>query len=185
MGDQERFLEEEEGGSQGEEMEVGKKVGFLPVFVLKILKWVAIVVGILLLVIITVIILFGQLSSRSGVYTGDVSVSMEVTPPEETLQYFTNIAEIRGQTADVPPYLFMAKVNLGYDKNNNLLTAEINDRALRIHNIVLIYLSNKKYGELTMKDESLQQELVREINRIMRTGKIKSVLIDQLQTFQS
>jgi len=171
MGDQERFLEEEEGQGQGEEMEVGKKVGFLPAFVLKILKWVAIVVGILILVIVTVMILFNQLSSRSGSYTGDISVGMEVTPPAEDLQYFTNISEIRGQTNDVPPYLFMAKVSLGYDKTNTMLTAEINDRALRIHNIILIYLSNKKYNELNMRDETLQQELTMRSIATCATGK--------------
>ncbi|RPJ04896.1 MAG: hypothetical protein EHM28_13185 [Spirochaetaceae bacterium] len=185
MGDQERFLEEEEGSGQGDEIEVGKKVGFLPAFILKILKWVAIVVGILLLVVIVVVILFNQLSSKSSAYTGDIAVGMEVMPPEEILQYFGNIAEVRGQTADKPPQLFTAKVDIGYEKENNALTTELNDRAPRIHNIILIYLSRKQAVDLHMRDEQLQQELVREVNRILRNGKIKTLLFRELQTFQS
>ncbi|MBN1524462.1 MAG: flagellar basal body-associated FliL family protein [Spirochaetales bacterium] len=187
MADQERFLDDEEGGSQGEEIEVGKKVGFLPSFILRILKWVAIITGMLLLVIITVVVLFNYLmENQAGVYTGDITVGMEVAPPPETLQYYKNLDPIRGLTIDKPPYLFTAQVDIGYEKNNNALTTEINERSSRIHNTILIYLSKKSANDLHLKDaEKLQQELTREVNRIMRSGKIKLILFKELQTFQS
>jgi flagellar FliL protein len=184
MADQDRFLDEEEAGAQGEEAAVGKRVGFLPAIVLKVLKWVAIVVAILILVIVVVVITVNAIVGQTTAYTSVVPVSQNVEPPPESLQYFKGIGQIRGQTSDNPPANFIAEVDIGYEKGNNALTAEIADRSPRLHNIILLYLSKKSASELHLKNaEKLQEELVRELNRVMRVGKIQAVLFKELQAF--
>jgi flagellar FliL protein len=185
MADQDRFLDEEESsGGQAEEPEGGKRVGFLPAIVLKVLKWVAIVVAILILVIVVVVITVKALVGESSAYTGAVPMSENVQPVPETLAFYSNLGQIRGQTNDSPPGSFVADIALGYELGNNTLATEISTRSTRIHNIILIYLSKKTMSDLHPKNaEKLQEELLREINRIMSSGKIKAVLINELSSF--
>jgi flagellar basal body-associated protein FliL len=182
MADKDRFLEEEEAPAQGQEAEVGKRVGIFPSLLLKILKWVAIVVAILILVIVVVVIMVRALVGDATAYTNVPSTSQEVETAPQNLQYFKAVGQVRGQTSDNPPLSFIADVQLGYAQGNNALTAEINDKASLIHNRVLIYLSKKTASELHLKNaEKLQNELEREINRLLRTGKIQQVLFNELQ----
>lgn len=184
MADQDRFLDEDESTSPVDEPESGKRVGFLPAIVLKVLKWVAIVVAILILVIVVVVITVRALVGETTAYTGVVPMSEDVQPVPETLAFFTNLGQIRGQTNDAQPASFVADVALGYEMGNNTLAAEITTRSTRIYNIVLVYLSKKTANELHPKNaEKLQEELLREINRIMSTGKIKAVLFKELSAF--
>jgi flagellar basal body-associated protein FliL len=187
MADKDRFLEEEEAPAQGgEEAEVGKRVGIFPSLLLKILKWVAIVVAILILVVVVTVIVVRALVGDATAYSNIPATSQEVEAAPMNLQYFKNVGQIRGQSSDVPPSSFIADVQLGYDPANNGLTAEINEKASLIHNRVLIYLSKKSASELHLKNaEKLQNELEREINRLLRTGKIQQVLFNELQSIGS
>ena len=179
MADQERFLDEEQAGQQEEE--AGKKVGFLPALLLKVLKWVAIVVAILVLVIVVTVITVKVLEGESKRYVDNLAMSEDIRPIPENLAFFTNLGQIRGQTNDVPPASFVAEVALGYEQGNNTVAAEITSRSTRIYNIILIYLSKKSVAELHPKNaEKLQEELLREVNRVMTSGKIKAVLFKEL-----
>ena len=184
MADQDRFLDEDEAVVQGDEAEVGKRVGFLPAIVLKVLKWVAIGIAVIILIVVVVVLTDQALNAGRTAFVTNVTASESVQPPPETLQYFKNLGQIRGQTSDSPPANFIAEVDLGYEMGNNALTTEINNRAPRIHNIILVTLSQKTASELHLKNaEKLQQELLREINRWMRVGKIQAVLFKELQAF--
>jgi flagellar FliL protein len=187
MADKDRFLEEEESSAAGEEAEVGKRVGIFPSLLLKILKWVAIVVAIVILVVVVTVIVVQMVMAGSGAaFSNAPAASEEVAAVPMNLIYFKNVGQIRGQTNDVPPSSFIATIELGYDAGNNALTAEINEKAALIHNRVLIYLSKKSASELHLKNaDKLQNELEREINRLLRAGKIQQVLFDELQSIGS
>ncbi len=186
MADKDRFLEEEESPAQGDEAEVGKRVGLFPSLLLKILKWVAIGIAFVLLSILTAVIVVRALVGNATAVSNVPAASQDIVAAPMNLIYFKNVGQIRGQTSDVPPASFIATIELGYDAGNNALTAEINEKAALIHNRVLIYLSKKTWSELHPKNaEKLQNELEREINRLLRTGKIQLVLFDELQAIGS
>ncbi|MBN2352023.1 MAG: flagellar basal body-associated FliL family protein [Spirochaetales bacterium] len=186
MADKDRFLEEEESPAQGDEAEVGKRVGLFPSLLLKILKWVAIVIAFILLTVLVTVLMWRALVGNSTAISNVPAAPEDIIAAPMNLIYFKNVGQIRGQTSDVPPASFIASIELGYDAGNNSLTAEINEKASLIHNRVLIYLSKKSWSELHPKNaEKLQNELEREINRLLRTGKIQQVIFDELQAIGS
>ena len=182
MADKDRFLEEEESPAQGgEEAEVGKRVGVFPSLVLKILKWVAIVVALVILVVVVVVIVIDIRNSGNTGMVPQVSASAEMEAVTPSLQYFTNVGQIRGLTMDNPPASYIADVDLGYEQGNNALTAELNDKAKLIHNRILIFLSQKTASQLhPSKAGEIQAELLPVINRLLMTGKIQAVLFKEL-----
>ena len=182
MADEERFLEDE-AAQPGEDVEVGKKVGFLPAIVLKILKWGAIGMVVLLLVFV-VGYMAAQIAFQGRVPSMGFGTSTEPPVHENPRGYFRNIEQIRGQTSDNPPQLFMAKINIGYEKGNNAIQTELNERQLEIHNIAFLFLGGKLASELQNKYIlSLQNQLKNLINQVMSSGLIKEVLIEELQVF--
>jgi flagellar basal body-associated protein FliL len=149
---------------------------------LKILKWVAIGVAFLIITVLVTVIVVRALVGDTTAYSNVPPASEDVIPAQLNLIYFKNVGQIRGQTSDVPPSSFIASIELGYDAGDNALTGELNEKAALIHNRVLIYLSKKSWSELHPKNaEKLQNELEREINRLLRNGKIQQVLFDELQ----
>jgi flagellar basal body-associated protein FliL len=183
MADEDRFLDSE-ADQAAEEVEVGRKVGFVPALVLKALKWAAIGIIVVLLVIV-VAWLTVQLALQGRVPAQELPpVSQQISGSTEVLQFYKNLEPLRGQTSDNPPYMFMATVFIGYEKGNNAMTTEINERDPQIHNIILKILGSKKASELTIDNFSvLERDITYSLNQIMRSGKIKSVLIQELQTF--
>jgi len=132
MGDEESFMESE--SDAGQDIEVGRKVGFLPAAAIKILKWAALgiaaVIFIVTVVVITVKIM--NPSQTAGAYPA-ASQAYQGTVP--ILSYFS-IPEIRGRTADVNPTTFIAQVSLGYDLNDKAVQSELVARAPQLQDIV-------------------------------------------------
>lgn len=181
MSDEDRFLEDEDGDG-GDDVEVGKKVGFLPAIVIKILQIVAIAIASILLVTTVSVIVFNNMMS------GRVSQGPEVQSPEysdnkEKPEYFTNIKTIRGQTADNPPQTFFAEIVIGYEMENIAVQTELIDRTEKIQNLILKHLASKTTAELApVNAENIEKELLQKINDIM-VGKITEVLFTELQSF--
>lgn len=181
MADEQKFLDQE-APAQEEDVEIGKKVGFLPAIVIKILKWTAIGLVITTLVVtVTVLVATWFLEGRIA-QASTVAVSPDYEEVPEILEYYQNVGTIRGLTADVPAQMFVAEIDIGYEKGNRSINTELIDRTPRIKNMVLLFFSEKKATDFTRKRE-LQIELLNMINRVMRSGKIKSVLIQELQAF--
>lgn len=181
MADEQKFLDQE-APQQEEDVEIGKKVGFLPAIVIKILKWTAIGLIITALVVtVTVLVSTWFLEGRIA-QTAGVGVSPPYEELSEELEFYRNIEEARGHTSDVPPQMFLAKIDIGYEKGNRAINTELIDRTPQIHNLIFLTLKDKKANDLSRVRE-LQQELLNKINRIMRNGKIKAVFIQELQVF--
>jgi flagellar basal body-associated protein FliL len=183
MADEDRFLDSE-AEQAGEEVEVGRKVGFIPAIVLKALKWAAIGLIVVLLVII-VAFLTVQLTLQGRVPSQELPpVSGQISATTELLQFYKNLEPLRGQTSDNPPYMFVAEVDIGYEKGNSAMTTEINERAPQIHNIILKALGSQNASELNLNNaEQLEYDITMRLNQIMRSGKIKAVLFREMQTF--
>ena len=93
MADEERFLDDEAAQAE-EEVEVGKKVGFLPAVVLKILKWGAI--GLLVLLLVFVVgYMAAQIAMQGRAPSIGAGTAAEPPVHEEPRGYFKNIEPIR------------------------------------------------------------------------------------------
>jgi flagellar FliL protein len=181
MADDEQQFEEERDVST-EEVEPGKKLGFLPAIVFQILKWVLIgVAGVILVVTISVV-------TFNLLFQGKISESSHSSSPEYRdnkiiYEEFTNIPTVRGVTTDNPPKAFMATFTLGYVKGKTTTQTELIARTQAIHNLMLIFLSNRTSDELGPKYYiEIQDALGERINDIM-IDKIENVKIQELTVF--
>jgi len=176
MSDEESLNLEDVGAGAEEVESEGRKAGFLPTFVIKILKWVAIGLGFVILGVTTTVVTF-SLINRGKTQTGLTNISEEYQAVPEPLEYDDTIDEIRGVTADETPAIFSVRVSLGYEVGNQQVAFELNARRRQIQNLIFIWISGKKREELRPQAyTTLQEELKQQINRIMKDGKIKSVV---------
>ena len=98
-----------------------------------------------------------------------------------SLASYDNIEQIRGQTADDTPAVFLLQVSLGYDPTDTEISAEIGNRNREIQDLILKDISSKTAAELSPSHRAeIQTELMHLVNTIMKTGKIKSVTFKQL-----
>ncbi|HUI69388.1 MAG TPA: flagellar basal body-associated FliL family protein, partial [Spirochaetia bacterium] len=105
------------------------------------------------------------------------AVSPAYQSKEPPLAYYDNIDQIRGQTADETPAVYLLRVSLGYDPTDKEISVEMGLREREIQNLILKFVSQKTIAELSPAHyDELQEELKDAINAIMTTGKVKSVV---------
>jgi flagellar FliL protein len=176
MADEEGLSLEDVGAGAEEIAPAGRKAGFLPTFLVRILKWVAIGLGFVILGVTTTVVTFQLVNrGRSGTELREISPEYEAKSPP--LNYDDTLEEIRGVTSDEVPAIFSARVSLGYEPGDQQLAVEITARKREIQNIVLLYLSNKKKDQLRPERYAqIQEELRSSINRVLREGQIQKVV---------
>ncbi len=177
MSDEEGLSLEDVGAGGEETAPEGKKAGFLPTFLIRILKWVAIGLGFVILGVTTTVITFSLVNrGKSGASLPSLSEEYQGTRPP--LQYDDTLEEIRGVTSDEEPAIFSAKLSLGYsmEMENKRMAFEISARKREIQNIVFLYLSGKTKAELKPdRYTQILEDLKNNINKVMREGKLKEV----------
>jgi flagellar basal body-associated protein FliL len=107
-------------------------------------------------------------------------MSPEYSAKAEPLASYDDIEQIRGQTADDPPAIFLMQVSLGYDPKDKEVSVEIGNRKREIQDLILKDISQKKAADLAPAQyDNVQQDLMNQINMIMKNGKVKSVMFRQ------
>jgi flagellar FliL protein len=175
MSDEEGLSLEDVGAGGEETAPEGKKAGFLPTFLIRILKWVAIGLGFVILGVTTTVVTFSLVNrGKSGTALPSLSEEYQATRPP--YQYDDTLEEIRGVTSDEEPAIFSAKISLGFDADSKTVAFELSARKREIQNIVFLYLSGKTKAELRPERYiQIQEDLKNSINKVMREGKIKEV----------
>ncbi len=175
MSDEEGLSLEDVGAGGEETAPEGKKAGFLPTFLIRILKWVAIGLGFVILGVTTTVITFSLVNrGRGGAALPSLSQEYQATRPP--LQYDDTLEEIRGVTSDEESAIFSAKISMGFEVEDKAVAFELSARKREIQNIVFLYLSQKKKAELRPERyPAILEELKNSINKVMREGKIKEV----------
>ncbi len=175
MSDEEGLSLEDVGAGGEETAPEGKKAGFLPTFLIRILKWVAIGLGFVILGVTTTVITFSLVNrGKSGTALPSLSEEYQATRPP--LLYDDSLEEIRGVTSDDEPAIFSTKISMGFDSENKRLPFELSARHREIQNIILLYLSSKTKAELKPdRYTQILEDLKNNINKVMREGKIKEV----------
>ncbi len=176
MSDEQQDLNLEDVGAGAEEAGGPKKGGILSGLLLTILKWAAIGIGVIILVVTTTVVTV-SIAQKGSASQGLAANSPAYQAKTEPRAYYDIPDAIRGQTADETPAIFLIRMRLGYELNAKEVSAEIGARVPEIEDIILKYIAQKTAAELSPQHyNEIQSELLNMINRIMSTGKIKSVV---------
>ncbi|HOV62426.1 MAG TPA: flagellar basal body-associated FliL family protein [Spirochaetia bacterium] len=181
MSDEEVFTEEEGGTSP--EQEPGQKTGFIPAFLLKILKYVAIgLAAIIFVVTIVIVTLRIMQGGQSAAQYPSVSESYRAKPPRYT--YF-EMKQIRTRTADEAPHTVMVTPKLGYTENDKIMLAELVARSDQIFDLIRTYFSSKTAMELMPQyEQEIKEDLKNRINQILSDGQIKDIVFMEFQVIE-
>jgi flagellar protein FliL len=176
MSDEQQDLNLEDVGAGAEEAAGPRRGGLLSGMLLTILKWAAIGIGVIIIVVTTTVITVRAVTKGAQAATGLAAVSPAYSTKEEPLSNYDSIDQIRGQTSDDPPATFLLQLSLGYLTKDAAFSQEIGERKQQIQDLVLKLLSMKKADDLqAVKWEDLQAELLNSINGVMTTGKVQAV----------
>jgi flagellar basal body-associated protein FliL len=180
MGDEEQYIEDEREGT--EEIEAGKREGFIKTFLKQALKYIIIFVAIVILVI-TVSIITYRLLMGGRMPESPHSQSPSYIDPHTKYEFFNSLRLIRGLTADDPPRTFSAELSIGYQTGRTKVQTELIERKDQIENLVFLFLGQRKADELTSRNApELQEQIKNKINSLM-IEKIDQVLFKELQVF--
>ncbi|MGA2977444.1 MAG: flagellar basal body-associated FliL family protein [Spirochaetia bacterium] len=179
MSDEQQDLNLEDVGAGAEDVAGPRKGGLLSGMLLTILKWAAIGIG-GVIIIVTVTVITFKIVSKGNQQQGLAAMSPEYSAKAEPLASYDDIEQIRGQTADDPPAIFLMQVSLGYDPKDKEVSVEIGNRKREIQDLILKDISQKKAADLAPAQyDNVQQDLMNQINMIMKNGKVKSVMFRQ------
>ena len=160
----------------------GKRVGFLSGVLIQVLKWVGIILGAIIF-IVTVVVVTVNFLNRGSVTQTRVPGSADYFVAEPILQWFGDLGERRGSTADEVRTTFIVTPHLGYDQGDDRLQTELIQRRIQLIGIVNDYFSRRTTAELQGPENSLRvkQELLMQINRILRSGQIRDIVFESYQ----
>jgi flagellar protein FliL len=181
MSDEQQDLNLEDVGGGAEDASGPRRGGLFSGLLLTILRWAAIGIGAIILVVTTVIITF-NIVNKGNKAQGLAALSPAYAAKAAPYAYYDDIEQIRGQTADDPPAIFLLSVSLGYDTKDKEISVEIGNRRRELQDLVLKIISQKKAADLAPgsgRYDSIQAELLDTINSVMTTGKVKQVAFRQ------
>ena len=179
MSDEQQDLNLEDVGAGAEDVSGPRRGGLLSGLLLTILKWAAIGIGAVIIVVTTTIITV-RIVSKGAQPEGLAAISPAYAAKQAPLSFYDDIEQIRGQTTDDPPAIYLLQVSLGYDPKDKEVSVEIGNRRREIQDIILRDISQKKAADLGPSHyDEIQAELKDMINEIMRDGKVQAVTFRQ------
>ncbi len=147
--------------------------GLLPT----LLKWVAIAIGAIVLIVTVVIITMNIMNKNGSGSANVVPISAEYTSKREELDWYQSIGQISTTTSDTPSANVIVEVVLGYKTEDKAASAEITKRQIEIKDFLRRYFKAKSKNELRVQDEDkLKMEIRNSINDdILTKSKIRDV----------
>ncbi len=176
MADEQQDLNLEDVGAGAEEVAGPRRPSVFSGMVLTVLKWAAIGIGVIIIVVTTTVITVRAVTRGATQASGLAAISPAYGPKEEPLATYSDIDQIRGQTADDPPAIFLLQLSLGYSTSDAQFSVEIGQRKAQIEDLILKIVSMNTAAELTASHwDELQAEILNAINAIMTTGKVRKI----------
>ncbi|MBQ5999886.1 MAG: flagellar basal body-associated FliL family protein [Treponema sp.] len=171
----------EEGGASFSPSKKGGMGGALP----GLLKWVAIALGAIILIVVIVVVTFNILSKNTP-STPSVPISDEYVTQREILDWYTSLGAIRTKTSDDISASVVVDIALGYKKDDKATSTEITQRNIELKDFLRRYFTEKTIAELKPQNEQkLKIELRNAINdEILSTSKIKDISFLQLDVLE-
>ncbi len=161
----------------------GGEGGTFSKLIIKILTWVAAVIGAILFIVTVVVVTVSYLE-RGSQSQSFAAVSEEYQGKEKMLTYYSNIEEIRARSNDPDPKTILVEIQLGYDyeKLGESFRTELGKRTPELTDLIRSYFGSKSSAELgPQHEEELKSELKERINAVLRRGKIQKIVILQFQ----
>ena len=182
MADEDTSLDDNDLDSSVGGKKKGKGMGgLLPT----LLKWIAIVIGSIIL-IVTVVIITMKVMGTNNTATVAVPVSPEYTTKRELLSWYNSLGQVKTKTCDEIPATVVVEVVLGYKVDDKTTATEITQRQIEIKDFLRRYFTGKTTDELKPNNEvKLQMEIRNTINDdILSTSRIKDVKFLQLDVIE-
>ncbi|MFP4375883.1 MAG: flagellar basal body-associated FliL family protein [Spirochaetales bacterium] len=167
--------EESTGGGQ-------KRVGFLGGMLIQVLKWVGIILGAIIFIVTVVVIAVNFLTNANAGQTR-IPVAEEYEAEAPVYQWYSQIGELRGVTADEVRTSYIITPHLGYDQENEDLTTELIARRLQFVDIFGQYFGGRTSDELVGVENRAraEAELLNAVNRILRSGQVRDIVFEDYQ----
>lgn len=170
MSDEEFYPDEDAGEGDAPSTAGKKKIGFLPAIVIDILKWSAIVIGAIIFIVVVVVITVNLMGGGTQATATRLPLhsEFEQTTMEE-LEWYGEVGDIRGSTADQVRRTFIVQPHIGYPVGSDRTLQELIRRRIQIHEIISTYFASRSVTELegVQNRERVKRELREQINRIM------------------
>lgn len=172
MSDDNEMMDDDGGGHI--EIETSGKSGRGSGIMPTILKWAAILIG-ALIVIVTVVVITVNMMGTKGTNHSPYPVSEEFREAREILQYYQAIGSITVHTADTIPAILVVDVAFGYTNNDKSTPQELTARKVEIIDFLRSYFKSKTVSELR-REEKIKIEIRNEMNdNVLTKNKIKDV----------
>ncbi len=180
MADDDLSLDDNEVGAASPEKKGGIG-GLLPT----LLKWIAIGIGAIIL-IVTVVVLTMKIVNSNSPTTSSIPVSQEYAGKREILSWYSSLGQIRAKTSDSIPASVLVDVVLGYKVDDKVTSTEITQRQIEIKDFLRRYFTEKTIQELKpQNEEKLRIEIRNSINDdILSNSKIKDVRFLTLEVIE-
>lgn len=181
MADESMDYEDNEGAGESEKKSKRGIGGLLPT----LLKWVAIVLGAIILIVTVVVItmkIVGGNTSQQAV----IPVSQEYGSKREVLDWYTSLGQVSTKTSDAIPASVMVEVVLGYKQADKAASTEITQRQIEIKDYLRRYFTDLTIEDLRPRNEEKRRiEIRNAINDdILSSSKIRDVRFLSLQIIE-
>lgn len=164
------FIEDEEGGAEEQPKAGKKRIGFLPAVVIDILKWTAVIIGAIIFIVVVVIITVRMMNRGTSSTPTRLPLQSEYsTEGAELLDWFGQIGDIRGTTADRVRTTYIVEPHIGYTPESDAVLQELIRRQVQIKEAVAIYFSSRTLDQLDGVEnrQRVKREVRELLNRIM------------------
>ncbi|MDR1748601.1 MAG: flagellar basal body-associated FliL family protein [Spirochaetaceae bacterium] len=154
----------------------GKKGGGLGALLPNLLKWIAIVIGAIALIVTIVVITFNILNKNASQQVA-IPVSPEYVGKSDPLSWNTSLGTMRMRSNDPIPASITVEIALGYKPDDKTAPSEIAARTIELRDFLRRYFMSKTVEELRPQNEDrLRIEIRNAINDdILSTSKILDV----------
>ncbi len=171
----------EDSGAGAAPAKKGGVGGLLPT----LLKYVALAVGAIILIVTVVIITMNIMGSNKPQQAA-IPISEDYKEAAEELDWYQSLGEIQTRSSDPTPASVVVNIFLGYKKDDKITSTEITAQRIPIRDFLRNYFAGKTADELTPRnEEKLKIEIRNEINdSILSKAKIRKISFDKLNVVQ-
>ncbi|MDR2842506.1 MAG: flagellar basal body-associated FliL family protein [Spirochaetaceae bacterium] len=180
--DQDVSLDEEggeEGGAEGKKKKGGGN-SLLPT----LLKFVAIGLGAVVLIVTVAVITYNMLSSggKSATVIPQTESYVAVKPEYST---FTLLDTVSTRTRDPTPYNVAVKMYIQYDQNDTASQTELTSRQWELRDFVRRYFAGKYAADLVPDNEIRIKNEIKELlnTTMLERARVRNILFDQLDVY--
>jgi flagellar FliL protein len=170
-----------------DEAETGKKKkdGALAAVLPNLLKFVALGLGALIL-IVTVAVITYSIMNKGGKNQTLIPQSESYVAVKPIYSIFTLLDEISTRTRDAAPYTVVVKINLGYDENDNASANEFTARRYVMQDFLRNYFARKYVEELKSENEARLKNEIKELlnTQVLDKARVRAVLFDTMDIIE-